>query len=226
MLRTVERITVFVADRDRAVVQAIVHRLDAEFGVGVVGSAQSAWAAVAGAVRTRPDVVVLDEGLAEGELADVGARLLAPDLATRLVVTSAIDHPHRAIEAVRAGAAAFVTKGSGFDELVRAIVGAHRGESWVPPHLLTGVLDELRSARAYPEGDERIERLTQRESDVLECMMLGYDRARIAAELHVSINTVRTHAQNILMKLGAHSTLEAVCVALQSGFPNVAVVSS
>jgi DNA-binding NarL/FixJ family response regulator len=226
MLHAVDQINVFVADRDLAVVQAIVHRLDAEFGLCVVGSAQSAWSAAAGAVRTRPDVVVLDEGLADGELADVGSRLVAPDLGARLVVTSASDDSRRAIEAVQAGAAAFVTKASGFDELVRAIVGAHRGESWIPPRLLTGVLDELRAARTRPESDDRIRRLTQRECDVLRCMMLGYDRARISVELQVSINTVRTHTQNILTKLGAHSSLEAVCMALQGGFPDSMVAAA
>jgi DNA-binding NarL/FixJ family response regulator len=219
MLPAVERITVFVVDRERAVAQAIAHRLDAEPELTVLGSAQTTWSAAAAATRWRPDVVVLDEALANGELAELAARLIAPDLGARLVVTSATEDSRRAYESVRAGASAFVTKASGFDEMVRAIIGAVRGESWIPPRLLTGVLDEFRAQRAQPDQDDRVRRLTLREREVLRCMMLGFDRARIAEELIVSINTVRTHTQNILSKLEVHSSLEAVSVALQAGFP-------
>jgi DNA-binding NarL/FixJ family response regulator len=102
--------------------------------------------------------------------------------------------------------------------MVRAILGAVRGESWIPPRLLTGVLEEFRSRRAELDHDYRVQRLTQREREVLRYMMAGFGRARIAEELILSINTVRTHAQNILWKLEVHSSLEAVSVALQAGF--------
>jgi DNA-binding NarL/FixJ family response regulator len=216
----VDTITVFVVDRERAVAQAIAHRLDAELAFSVMGHAQTAKSVAEAATRWRPDVVVLDEGVADGQLADLAARLLAPDLGARIVVTSATDDVYRAYESLRVGASAFVTKASGFDEMVRAIRGATRGETWIPPRLLTGVLAEFRSERAAPGHDNRVQRLTEREREVLQCMMLGFGRARIAAELIVSINTVRTHTQNILSKLEVHSSLEAVSVALQAGFRN------
>jgi DNA-binding NarL/FixJ family response regulator len=218
MLAAVDAITVLVVDRERAVAQAIAHRLDAEQALSVVGSAQTARSAAEAAARRRPDVVVLDEGVADGHLAEVAATFLAPDLGAKLVVTSATEDVQRAYESVRVGASAFVTKACGVDEMVRAILGAVRGESWIPPRLLTAVLEEFRSHRVEPDDDDRLRRLTQRERDVLRCMMAGFDRARIADELLLSINTVRTHTQNILSKLEVHSSLEAVSVALQAGF--------
>ena len=95
----------------------------------------------------------------------------------------------------------------------------------MPPRLLTAVFDEIRSRRSESLQDERMGRLTEREREVLRCMMLGFDRARIAAELIVSINTVRTHTQNILSKLEVHSSVEAVSVALRAGFPVAAPVA-
>ena len=64
---------------------------------------------------------------------------------------------------------------------------------------------------------EKVDRLTQREREVLELMVAGLDRAAIAERLYLSINTVRTHSKNILAKLGVHSSLEAVSVALRAG---------
>jgi NarL family two-component system response regulator LiaR len=216
----VDSISVFVVDRERAVAQAIAHRLDAEQELAVVGSAQTAGSAAEAAIRRRPDVVVLDEAVADGQLAELAARFLAPNVGAKLVVTSASEDVQRAFESARVGASAFVTKASGFDEMVRAILGAVRGESWIPPRLLTGVLEEFRSRRAELDHDYRVQRLTQREREVLRYMMAGFGRARIADELIVSINTVRTHAQNILWKLEVHSSLEAVSVALRAGFPS------
>src|SRR5256885_1260862 len=126
MLAAVEAITVFVVDRERAVAQAIAHRLDAERALVVVGSAQTASSATEAATKRRPDVVVLDEAVADGQLAELAASFLGPDLGAKLVVTSAREDVQRAYESVRAGASAFVTKASGFDEMVRAILGAVR----------------------------------------------------------------------------------------------------
>ena len=102
--------------------------------------------------------------------------------------------------------------------MVRAVRGAANGETWIPPRLLTAVLAELQATHRTDGEDVRLRRLTDRERQVLACMMGGLDRARIANEMILSINTVRTHTQNILTKLEVHSSLEAVGLALQLGF--------
>jgi DNA-binding NarL/FixJ family response regulator len=217
-----EAITVLVVDRERAVAQAIAHRLDAEAEIAVVGRSHSASSATEEAERSRPDVVILDEGVANGRLAEITARLIdadptAPVRRTRVVVTSDHDDVHRAYESVRAGASGVVTKASGVEEMVQAIHCVASGESWIPRRLLTGVLDQFRFHSADPADDARMRSLTVREREVLQYMLAGFDRARIAERLMLSVNTVRTHTQNILSKLGVHSSVEAVSIALQSG---------
>jgi len=214
----VEPITVLVVDRDRAVAQAIARRLDAEPALTVLGSTQAADEAVDLATRQHPGVVVLDEAVAGRALGEVANALTRPSVGAAIVVTSGREDVRRAYESARVGAAAFLTKTAGFDDMVRAILGAVRGESWIPPRLLTGVLREFRAQQTDIDDDHRLQRLTAREREVLRYMVAGYGRARIAQEMAVSVNTVRTHAQKILSKLEVHSSLEAVSVALQCGF--------
>jgi DNA-binding NarL/FixJ family response regulator len=214
----VEAIRVLVVDRQRAVAQAIARSLEAEPELAVVGRAQSAPAAELEAAHLRPDVIVLDETVANGNLTEVVERLRSKNPEMKLVVTSPRGDAPTACASVRAGASAFVTKVGTIDEMVRAVRGAVRGESWIPPLLLTGVLAELRAVEGLPREDRRISRLTERERHVLACMMAGLDRARIAQELILSVNTVRTHTQNILTKLEVHSSLQAVGLALATGF--------
>lgn len=216
--RPVPSIKVLVVDRERAVAQAIAHSLNAQPELAVVGSAHSAREAERESERGHPDVVVLDETVAPDGLAEMAGRLRIPNPDVKLVVTSPSGDPAIACASVRAGASAFVMKISTLDEVVRAVRGAVNGESWFPPVLLTAVLAELVSTHAPSEEDYRIRRLTDREREVLACMMAGFDRARIARELILSINTIRTHTQNILSKLEVHSSLEAVSVALRIGF--------
>jgi DNA-binding NarL/FixJ family response regulator len=213
----VRPIRVLVADRERAVAQALARSLAGSPDFAMIGWCSTLRDAEAQAVSERPDVVVLDERLAQGKLLSAIAELqkLRPEVA--VVVTSPDADVNRALDAVRSGAAGFVAKDGDLREMTDTVRGVARGEMWVPPALLSGVLQGI-LGRSVPE-DDRLARLTDREQQVLACMVRGLDRARIAQELILSINTVRTHTQNILAKLEVHSSLEAVSVALRSGFP-------
>ena len=91
----------------------------------------------------------------------------------------------------------------------------HRGEAWLAPELLGRVLTDL-TTRAVIQPNP-LAGLTVREREVLQCMVDGLSRVEIAERLRVSGNTVCTHTQNLMAKLGAHSTLESVALALRSG---------
>jgi DNA-binding NarL/FixJ family response regulator len=112
-----------------------------------------------------------------------------------------------------------VTKSCPAHELVGAIRGSVRGESFIPPGLLAGVPRELIRPPAGQSQEERaLTTLTPREADVLGCMAAGLDRAATAEKLYLSVNTVRTHARKVLAKLGVHSGLEAASVAARAGW--------
>jgi len=128
---------------------------------------------------------------------------------------TAVEATEDVVTALTRGARAWLPKTIDSDRLVRVVRGVHRGEAWLAPDLLGRVLTDLTS-RASGQPNP-LTALTARESEVLQCMVDGLSRPEIAIRLGLSSNTVRTHTQNLIAKLGVHSTLESVALALRHG---------
>jgi DNA-binding NarL/FixJ family response regulator len=140
----------------------------------------------------------------------------APD--TRIVVISDADDPHLLSTAIRLGVRGWVEPASSMDHLVNVLHGVMRGETWMPPRLMAGVLESLLStARAREEANELLSALSSREREILRCLAQGMTRQEIAAHFCLSPHTVRTHINNLLHKLDVHSTLAAVSLARRVG---------
>ncbi|MER6099472.1 response regulator transcription factor [Streptomyces sp. NPDC001728] len=181
--------------------------VDAELGAGPPG------AAVARAV---PDDAEGAEGAVDGISLVAGVRRAQP--AVRTVVLAEKDDPRRAALALQAGASGWVAKDCSLQRLLAVVRGVLRDETHLPPALLTGVLRELTEVRKHRTDSERlVESLTPREREVLRCMVAGLGRKAVAERLFLSPHTVRTHMQNVLGKLGVHSTLAAVALARRAG---------
>ncbi|MFZ3558043.1 MULTISPECIES: LuxR C-terminal-related transcriptional regulator [unclassified Streptomyces] len=162
-----------------------------------------------------PDSAAQD-GLVDGISLVAGVRSAQP--AVRTVVLAERDDPRRAALALQAGASGWVAKDCSLSRLLTVIRGVLREETHLPPALLTGVLRELTAARKHRTESERlVESLTPREREVLRCMVAGLGRKAVAERLFLSPHTVRTHMQNVLGKLGVHSTLAAVALARRAG---------
>jgi DNA-binding NarL/FixJ family response regulator len=143
------------------------------------------------------------------------------------VVLAERDDPHRAAVALQAGASGWVAKDCSLSRLLAVVRGVLRDETHLPPALLTGVLRELTAARRHrTESEQLVESLTPREQEVLRCMVAGLGRKAVAERLFLSPHTVRTHMQNVLGKLGVHSTLAAVALARRAGVGPVELVPS
>ncbi|MFF7992912.1 LuxR C-terminal-related transcriptional regulator [Kitasatospora xanthocidica] len=146
------------------------------------------------------------------------ARLRRVHPGLRAVVLATADDPHRAARALHAGATGWVAKESSLARLLAVVRGVLRDETHLPPALLTGVIRELTTARRDRTESERlVDTLTPREKQILRCMVAGLGRQAVAERLYLSPHTVRTHMQNVLGKLGVHSTLAAVAVARRAG---------
>ena len=117
--------------------------------------------------------------------------------------------------AIRAGAVGWVSKQTGLGEFAEAILAAARWEAPVPPSMLRRVLRSLTEEPGAGESKSAPAVLTGRERQVLAHTAHGSSRREIAAQLQVSIDTVRTHMQHVLSKLGVHTTLEAVSMYLR-----------
>ncbi|MFI6288457.1 LuxR C-terminal-related transcriptional regulator [Streptomyces sp. NPDC051018] len=197
--------------------------VDADLGTGIVQGAGLAAAGTAPAPghgsRTPVARAVADDGedgLVDGIALVSGVRSGQPTV--RSVVLAEKDDPRRAALALQAGASGWVAKDCSLQRLLAVIRGVLRDETHLPPALLTGVLRELTAARKHRTESERlVESLTPREREVLRCMVAGLGRKAVAERLFLSPHTVRTHMQNVLGKLGVHSTLAAVALARRAG---------
>jgi DNA-binding NarL/FixJ family response regulator len=143
---------------------------------------------------------------ASAEIAHV--RRVSPCSAVVVLAGAATDND--LVQAVRAGASGIVSSTASLDELTSTIRLAADGETVLAPALLSRIIPSLRIAGARWE-------LTDRELDVLQMLGDGTTTPEIARCMSVSVNTVRNHIQHILKKLGAHSKLEAVTVAIREG---------
>lgn len=180
--------------------------------IEVVGCASTGREAEERARQEVPDVVLMDFGLPDqdGARTTRAIRAAAPDVKV-VMLTSLVDDSV-VLSAIDAGCSGYVTKDKQVSELVEAIRAAHAGEALIAPAMLVRLLPRLRRSYQGLGSD-----LTVREREVLALLAEGLPNKDIAGRLVVSLNTVRTHVQNILTKLQAHSKLEAVAVAAREG---------
>jgi DNA-binding NarL/FixJ family response regulator len=210
-------IRVLVAGAHVAVVEPLGLRLAAEPGLLVTGTSLEPQEAVRAARHSPVDVAVI---ALTGEAADflVVADALR-ETGPELVGLPDGDDVGLLERAVRRGFRGWVPMECGVSTLVDAVRGVHRGESVMPPRLLTGLLARLLEDRpALPDADSPFASLSRREMQVLRELARGGTRFDIAEDLGISPNTVRTHTQSILAKLGVHSSVAAVTLARRAGF--------
>ena len=207
-------IHVLIVDQRLAFRDALSTRLQAEPDLTVVAKAHSAKFAPRVLVGRSADVILLDAELPDDSAVAFCADLTRSGDQSRVVMVSAGSQPERIVAAVRAGAAAWVRKDESVDHLLRVIRGVARGDTWIPPSELGAVLRLLiEDQDRRRDGDDLLESLTRRERDVLFLLVEGAGRKEIAERLQLSANTVRTHQQSLMVKVGVHCTLEVVALA-------------
>jgi DNA-binding NarL/FixJ family response regulator len=160
----------------------------------------------------RPDVVLMDVQLPDIDGFAATAQIQAMSPHARIIMLTAHVTADAVANAAESGVCGFLAKDGHFADLLNTVRTARPGSLAVDPELVTRLVDQPRTARrtlARP--------LSQRELSVLVRMADGRDVTSIAHELHISSHTCRGHVKSVLSKLGAHSQLEAVIVAVRSG---------
>ncbi|MDT0443636.1 MULTISPECIES: response regulator transcription factor [unclassified Streptomyces] len=187
----------------RAGVQAEIGRTE-ETGVEVVGEAGDVDQAVTVIKAARPDVVLLDVHLPGGGGVEVLRRsaelMSAAEDPVRFLALSVSDAAEDVIGVIRGGARGYVTKTITGADLVDAIFRVAEGDAVFSPRLAGFVLDAFASSEAAPV-DEDLDRLTQREREVLRLIARGYAYKEVGKELFISVKTVESHVSAVLRKL-------------------------
>ena len=207
-------IKVLIADQERTFAEALAIRLADEEDIRVVGAVQvktpDPWLIAANSF----DVMVVDGDMPGDAANQVCAAASGRVGSSRVITLSSTSEPERIVDAIRAGAAGWVRKDQTLEHLLCVIRGVARGETWLPPSETGNVVRLLMHEQDRRRENTRLlASLTPRERAVLTCLAEGTgQREAIAERLHLSVNTVRTHLQNIMAKLGVHSALEAVAL--------------
>lgn len=200
---------VVVVDDHRTFAELLALALRAEPDFDCVGTAHSIEAALRMLGALTPDLVIMDVQLGDGDGIAATAELTKtfPDL--RVVVLTAIVNPSLMRRALDAGACALLRKDGALDEMLHTLRSARRGGFAVHPGLL---MELVRNNPPIPPPP-----LTDREGQVLQRLAEAGDARSIARDLGISVSTCRGYVKNLLAKLGAHSQLEAVVIAMRHG---------
>ncbi|QCX47055.1 DNA-binding response regulator [Arcanobacterium haemolyticum] len=200
---------IFIVD-DHALVRAgLISQLEPIANMDVTGQAESVDDAITQLTTLEPDavpdVVLLDVHLPGGNGgggAEVARRVLAAGVSTRFLALSVSDAANDVVAVIRAGARGYVTKAVNVDELVEAIKRVAGGDAAFSPRLAGFVLDAFGSQTTdIAERDEELDRLSEREQEVMRLIARGYTYRETATELFISIKTVETHVSAVLRKL-------------------------
>jgi DNA-binding NarL/FixJ family response regulator len=177
--------------------------------VDVVAEADDVDSAVAAVLAHRPEVVLLDVHLPGGGGVEVMRRVAQRGgTATRFLALSVSDAAEDVIGTIRGGARGYVTKTITGPELVDAIARVATGDAVFSPRLAGFVLDAFAGSIEVAQIDEDLDRLTEREREVMRLIARGYAYKEVASELFISVKTVETHVSSVLRKLQLSSRHE------------------
>lgn len=204
--------TVLLVDDHAVLAESLSVLLGRQADLDVVGTARTLAEAHRLVGSSRPDVVLLDVALPDGDgVAEIPA-LLERHPGARIVVLTGSTSDRVLVAAVEAGAAGFLSKSGGVRRVVDTVRAAAADEAVLPEATLERLVPLMQQ-----RAEERQVRLTEREVEVLQLVAEGMTNAAIAERLVVSLHTVRNHVARISRKLVAHSKLEALSIALRQG---------
>jgi DNA-binding NarL/FixJ family response regulator len=207
-------IRVLVVDDHPMVREGLRSMLNGD-GIEVVAEAGTAAEAVQAAERARPDVVLLDVELPDGDGLGVLGRIKARMPGTSVLIVTMHDESRLVRQAVAAGAAGYVLKGVGRRELLAAVRAVRDGEAVLDPALLRTLVAETPVERQ--PALESAERLTTVDRDVLRLVAKGLTNREIADRMRWSVATAKKYVQRVLGKLGASDRTQAAVEAMRIG---------
>jgi DNA-binding NarL/FixJ family response regulator len=210
--------TIVLADDHPIVRQGMRGLLETEPGFVVVGEAGDGREAVELVERLQPDVAILDLMMPEINGLEVARRALRLSPRTRVVILSMYsDEPH-VLEALRAGAMAYVLKGTNTETLIFALREAMAGRRYLSPPLSDRAVEVYLAQIGTAAGStDRYDLLTAREREVLELVARGASYAEIADKLTISPRTAETHRTNLMRKLDLKTSADITLYAVQRG---------
>lgn len=205
--------------------EMLVHTLEEEEDIEIVAHAANGLEALDACRLHRPHIILLDVEMPKmnGVEATVAIRKECP--ATRVVILTAYEDDQLILELIQAGATGYLVKDTHVDDVVKAIRVAHDGESLIQPRVAQKILKMMSSmpggdsspSNKTKEAQERLDRLTAREREMLEGIAKGFNNKELAEQFCIGHTTVKTHVNRMMQKLELRDRVEAVLFALEAG---------
>ena len=203
---------------DHAVVRAgLKDVLSSARDIEVIGEARNGREAVALAERFKPDVIVIDLSMPDVDGIEATKEIVAKALPTRVLVLTMHTQDEFLVAMMESGASGFLLKNAADRELVDAVRAVAHGDVYVHPGAGRVLAKNLTKKDPVKSERESLEKLTQRERDVLRLVAQGYSAPEIGSRLFISPKTVDTYKQRIQEKLGLAHRAEYVQLALRLG---------
>ena len=211
-------IKVLVVDDEALLRTAFSSLIEAEDDLEVVGAAADGRQAVELAASLAPDVVVMDVRMPVMDGIEATRRITRDRSGARVLILTTFDLDEYVFETLRAGASGFALKSRPPEELLNGIRTVAAGEALLAPtvtrRLIMHFADRTRATARTPWG---LDELTEREHEVLALVARGLSNAELAATLHVTLPTAKTHVSRLLTKLGARDRTQLAILAYETG---------
>jgi DNA-binding NarL/FixJ family response regulator len=217
------KIRVLLADDQDIIRTGLTIILNHQADIEVVGQAADGVEAVEFAKQLQPDVILMDIKMPNLNGIQATRQIMAALPKTQIIILTTYDTDDWVFDGIRAGAIGYLLKDASGDNLAEAVRGAMRGESQIDPTVARKVLREFQhvthanKAVAPPPEEEPLEKLTDREEEILKLLAAGLSNKEIAQQLSLSEGTVKNHISAILAKLHANDRTQAVLTALKRG---------
>ena len=210
-----EPVRVLVVDDQELFRRGLIMLLSGDTDIEVVGEASDGITATELAVKTAPDVILLDVRMPRrtGVEACRGIKEAVPS--AKIIMLTVSDEEADLYESVKNGASGYLLKDSSIEEVAQAIRVVNEGQSLISPSMAVKLIDEFKQMSKPEREQGPALRLTERELEVLRLVAKGLNNREVAKELFISENTVKNHVRNILEKLQLHSRMEAVMYAMR-----------
>jgi DNA-binding NarL/FixJ family response regulator len=211
-------IRVLICDDQPLVKAGVRTLLDTQSDIEVVGEAVDGADAIAVAARLRPDVVLMDVRMPGTDGITATDRIACGDDSPRVVVLTTFDQDEYVFDALAAGASGFLLKDARPEDLIAGIRSAAAGDALLAPSVtkrLIGLFARGRPADTR-HAASKLAALTEREQEVFAQVARGLSNAEIAATLHITDHTVKTHVASVLRKLDLRDRVHAVIFAYES----------
>jgi DNA-binding NarL/FixJ family response regulator len=212
------RIRVLLAD-DHAVLRAGLKTLfDVQPDIEVIAEAADGEETIRKSLEVTPDIVLMDITMPGLSGLKATQEIKKQNPAIKVLVLTMHEDENYLNQMLRVGADGYVPKKAADTELLAAIRATYRGEHFIHSSMTAGLVTGLRNRDVVsPANNQKQDKLSQREREVLQLLAIGYTNQQIADKLYLSIKTVETHKARIKEKLGLQGRAELVRYAIQTG---------